>query len=190
MESAELEVALQALGDVLKERGLEFDLAVVGGGGLLLLGLIERATKDLDVVALVGPTGFASADPLPEPLSTAVRDVAELLGLDADWLNCGPTDLLDHGLPEGFERRAITRKYGALTLRLASRRDQVFCKLYAAVDSGPRSKHTLDLRKLKPTRDELIDAAKWARSHDPSDGFRQLLHSALNALGVEEHGDV
>lgn len=52
------------------------------------------------------------------------------------------------------------------------------------------SKHTADLRKLEPTRDELVDAAKWARSHDPSDGFRQLLRSALTALGVEDGGDV
>lgn len=190
MESADLELAVRTLGEVLAARGLEFDLAIVGGGGLLLLGLIERATKDLDVVALMGPTGFARADPIPEPLATAVRDVAQLLGLDEDWLNCGPTDLLRYGLPEGFGQRAITRKYGALTLRLASRRDQIFCKLYAAVDSGPRSKHTLDLDKLQPTRQELIDAARWARSHDPSDGFCQLLHSALTALGVEDHGDV
>lgn len=190
MKSAELELALQTLGEVLQARGHEFDLAVVGGGGLLLLGLIERPTKDLDVVALVSSEGFVSADPLPDPLATAVRDVAELLGLDDQWVNCGPTDLLRFGLPDGFARRAITRKYGSLTVRVASRRDQIFCKLYAAVDSGPRSKHVADLRKLNPSDEELIDAAKWSRSHDPSEGFGRLLHSALTALGVKEHGDV
>ncbi len=78
---------------------------------------------------------------------------------------------------------------GGLILYLADRRDQVFFKLYAAVDQGPRSKHFEDLRRLGPTADELRAAAAWARMHDPSECFRVELRGALRDLGVID-GDV
>jgi hypothetical protein len=105
--------------------------------------------------------------------------------LPDDWLNPGPTDLLDLGLPKGFADRTEVRRYGALTVRFAAREDQIAFKLYAAVDQGPDSKHFDDLRKLSPTPDELLAAARWTRTHDPSEGFRSMLHQALRALGVE-----
>jgi hypothetical protein len=190
MGATELERALTTLGDVLGARGQSFDLAIVGGGGLLLLGLIDRPTLDLDVVAVVTDDGLASSDPLPATLAEAVGDVADLHGLSDNWLNCGPADLLRFGLPDGFNERAVRHVYGALTLRLASRFDQICFKLYAAVDAGPRSKHVADLGRLEPTRDGLVAAAVWSRTHDPSDGFRTMLHSALATLGVDDHGDV
>jgi len=51
--SADLENALVALGALLASRGQGAELAVIGGGSLLLMGMIQRATKDLDVVAVV-----------------------------------------------------------------------------------------------------------------------------------------
>lgn len=48
-----LEQALRAPGETLEARHLRFELVAVGGSGLLLLGLINRATRDLDIVALV-----------------------------------------------------------------------------------------------------------------------------------------
>lgn len=85
--------------------------------------------------------------------------------------------------------RATSRHWGGLVLHLASRLDQIFFKLYAAVDQGPRSKHFEDLRRLVPSRDELVAAARWARTHDPSEGFRGELLKALRDLGVD-HADV
>jgi len=58
-------------------------------------------------------------------------------------------------------------------------------KLYAAVDQGPRSRHFQDLRDLVPGREDLLGAARWATSHDPSPGFRSLLIETLRGLGVE-----
>ena len=173
----------------MQDRGLRYELAIIGGGGLMMLGLINRPTRDLDVVALVHASEMHNADPLPDELQQAVRDVAEVHDVDENWLNPGPTDLLRHGLPKGFMERATTRAYGSLTLQIASREDQVFFKLFAAVDSSPRSKHTADLRLLNPSREELLAAARWARTHDPSEGFRTLLHSALVQLGVTDHGE-
>lgn len=46
-----------------------------------------------------------------------------------------------------------------------------------------RSKHFDDLRRPDPTKHELLEAAAWAQTHDPSEGFRQELRGALRDLG-------
>jgi hypothetical protein len=184
--TASLEDALATLGEVLEARDLRFDVVVVGGGSLLLLGRLKRPTKDLDVLALVGATELESAEPLPKELRTAVKDVAATLELADDWLNPGPTSLLDFGLPAGFRDRLTTKTFGGLTVRIAGLVDQICFKFYATVDQGPRSKHAQDLRLLAPSREEMIAAARWARTHDPSDGFRVLCVQALAAFGVED----
>jgi len=89
------------------------------------------------------------------------------------------------GLPPGFMERTIRRDHGGVVLRLASRYDQVCFKLYAAVDDSPRGKHFADLRELAPSADELRSAATWVTTHDPSEGFRQLLVQVLATLGEE-----
>ena len=152
----------------------------------MLLGLIERPTKDIDVVAVIHEGRYQMADPMPTPLIEAVKEVAAVHGLTTDWLNPGPTVLLQLGLPHNFESRVEVRTYGGLTLHIASRFDQIHFKLYAAVDDGPSSKHFEDLRRLGPTRDELLASARWSRSHDPSPGFKQSLEAALAALGVRD----
>jgi hypothetical protein len=116
-------------------------------------------------------------------------DVADVFGLPERWFNPGPTELLDLGLPVGFAERAEVHRFSALTIRIASRLDQIHLKLYAAVDQGPRSKHVGDLRALAPTRDELLRAARWARTHDPSPGFLGLLLDALRHFGVDDADD-
>lgn len=185
----DIEQALTTLGELLESRSVACEIVVVGGGALQLLGIIMRPTKDLDVVALVRDGKLEGADPFPPELARARDDVATTLGIPRDWLNPGPTALLTHGLPEGFDARTTTRRYGSLTLRIAGRSDQIFLKLYAAVDQGPRSKHVVDLRKLAPTPEELLAAARWARGHDPSPGFREMSRQALAAFGVEDDDD-
>ncbi len=59
-------------------------------------------------------------------------------------------------------------------------------KLYAAVDQGPRSRHAQDLRELDPDQEELLSAARWSRSQDPSPGYRSVLVATLAELGVED----
>jgi len=175
---------LATLGDLLEQRGLHYDLLAVGGGALLLLGLLPRPTKDIDVVGLVEADDVRFSRDLPEPLARAIGDTALLLGLRSDWLNAGPASLAELGLPIGAVKRAVIRDWGSLRLRLASRIDQISFKLYAAVDQGPHSRHFADLRRLAPTPSELIGAARWARTHDPSDAFRNELIAALADLGA------
>jgi hypothetical protein len=70
-------------------------------------------------------------------------------------------------------------------VQVAGRLDQICFKLYAAVDQGLESKHATDLRMLGPAPEELMNAARWTRTHDPSDGYREMLLKTLIALGVE-----
>jgi hypothetical protein len=179
-----LQQALDLLGRVLQQRGLTYDLVAIGGSGLLLLGIIKRPTQDLDVVALVQQGHLVRADPLPEPLEAAAHDVAATLGLRDDWIDPRPTSLLDFGLPAGFADRVTIRTFGALVIHLASRLDQIHFKVYAATDQGRSSRHFDDLRALAPTRDELLQAARWARTQDPSEAFHGELIGLMQTLGV------
>jgi hypothetical protein len=179
---------LGALGEQLEAAVQPFDLVVIGGSALLALGLVVRTTRDVDVLAIAGPEGLVPADPLPSALAQARDRVAQDFGLPTDWLNPGPTELLRLGLPDGFLSRVETRTYGpSLTIRYASRFDQIHFKLYAMVDQGA-GRHEADLRALDPTADELVAAARWTRTHDPSEGFRQELVAALAHLGGTDAG--
>lgn len=181
-----LEEGLAVLGESLAERGVSFEIVAVGGGSLLLLGLISRPTADLDIVALIQAGRYIKPAVLPPELIDAARATARVMGIREDWINAGPAALLDLGLPAGFARRTVERRYGGLVVHLAGRRDQVFLKLYAAVDQGPSSKHFQDLRALGATREELLDGARWTLTHDPSPGFRSELLKALASLGVDD----
>lgn len=157
-----LEAALRTLGAVLESRGVTSRVLVVGGSSLLLLGVIERPTADIDVIGVASGDRYFKVDQLPPALQEAVRDVGQALGLADTWLNTGPASLFDFGLPVGFEDRVTVLRYATLEVHVPGRFDLICFKLYAAVDhSGDRdSKHMDDLRDLDATRDELLDAAR------------------------------
>ncbi|HUA47444.1 MAG TPA: hypothetical protein VMA77_19570 [Solirubrobacteraceae bacterium] len=93
---------------------------------------------------------------------------------------------MNFGLPEVFLQRVKTWDFGAgVTVHLASRLDQIHLKLYALLDQGI-GKHEGDLQALAPSSEELIQAARWARTHDPSSGFREMLERALHYFGVDD----
>ena len=185
LERDRLNEALATLGALLEERGEAIGVLIIGGGSLLLLGVVERPTADVDVVGFPSATGYARADVLPDFLMTAVREVGDALGLGDSWFDTGPAGLVDFGLPPGLERRVTVRSYGGLEVHLPAREDLVCFKLYAAVDQGERSKHFADLRSLTPTPGQLLSAARWTRTHDPSPAFRGELQRILSLLGVE-----
>lgn len=183
MDRIETERALAALGEQLAAAGASADLVIIGGAGLQVLGIIDRATKDVDVLATFDDV-LRSADPLPPPVVEAAARVAALLELPDDWLNPGPTSLLQWGLPDGFTDPLTSKRYAALTAHFASRLDQICFKLFAFADLGG-GRHEMDLRSLQPTADELAFAAPWVRTQDPSPAFDSMLAKALAYL--EQH---
>ncbi len=71
--------AFEALGADLAERGLLIEIAVYGGGALMLQFAWRRGTDDIDAVVR---EGFDEA-----ALAPSVRRVGERMGLPPDWLN-------------------------------------------------------------------------------------------------------
>jgi hypothetical protein len=181
-----LENLLAALGGLLQARGHAYTIVTVGGASLLLLRLGIRPTRDLDVVAIADSGEYRKAEPLPAALVEAARDVGIAAGVGEHWLNAGPAGLMDFGLPAGFAERAEVRRYGTLTVHIAARFDQICFKLYAAVDQAPASKHLEDLKLLEPSAEELVEAARWSTTHDPSEGYRAQLVALLRMLGTPD----
>lgn len=152
---------------------------------------MKRPTADIDIIAIDDEGTFVVAHELPEELLAAVADVASLRQIAADWLNSAPADLFRLGMPAGYAARLDITRFGALTVHSVGRYDQICFKLQAWVDRYPGGdKHLADLRLLEPTNDELVAAAKWSRTHDPSEGFLMGVLGALRLLDVEEPGDI
>lgn len=184
--SESLDVLLGALGEQLAVLGDRIEMVVIGGSALTALGLVPRATRDVDLLAIAVKGELRLAEPLPDALLSARAAVARDFGLDENWLNAGPTDLVKWGLPNGFMTRVVTRPYGpALIVHFAGRIDQIHFKLFAMVDQGG-GRHETDLRALDPSTAELIAAARWSITQDPSPGYRAVLVEALRYLGVDD----
>lgn len=167
-----------------------FNLVVCGGTALIAANLIRRTTTDVDILALMDDDGtLLDPAPLPESLVDAAGEVAVDLGLPENWLNNGPSSgdggLFRMGLPEGLIKRLTWKNFGDnLSVGYIARIDQIHFKLYAAVDQGG-GYHADDLQQLIPTDEELLRAARWARGHDPSEGFMRSLEWFLKEFGYE-----
>ena len=159
-------------------------LVVCGGPALLALGLVQRTTRDVDVLARVDPRlGLVDPRPLSVTLTRVADEVRTALDLPHGWLNVGPADQVVSGLPAGFLSRLIRRDYGSrLIVHYPDRFDLIHLKLFAAVDQGP-GRHTSDLIRLAPTDSELLDAARWVLTQDASDAFPMMVRDALTHLG-------
>lgn len=184
IDSHKLNEALQLLESRIRRvGGGPVNLVVCGGSALIATNLVQRTTKDVDIIALRNADSvLIDPDPLPQYLIDAAVTVSRALNLPEDWLNTGPADLFRMGLPDNFESRLISRNFGShLTVHFIGRIDQIHFKLYASVDRG--GYHIDDLIALKPTDSEIVEAAQWSRTHDVSDGYVMLLKELLSELG-------
>lgn len=178
------------LSAALEARGIAgVELVVIGGAALNILGVVVRPTRDVDVLAICegrdadGAPVLIKHKPLPASVASAALVVADALGLDPNWLNAGPADLLDWGMPAGFEQRLAALAYGAnLVVHTPAREDLICLKVYAAADTGI-GRHTEDLEALQADCDELLAGARWAHTQDPSEGFRTMLLGLLRHYG-------
>jgi len=191
LDATSLHKALGLLAELMDLRGHpKQHFVVCGGSSLLALGLVRRTvTQDVDILGQVHNDDIVSPRPLPDWLLNAAEDVRSQLDLPANWLNAQVADdtFFSIGLPEGLPTRLVTRHYGPrLTISFIGRLDQIFLKLHAAVDRDG-GRHLQDLLDLAPTAEELLAAARWTRSQDPSDGFRFNLCEMLTRLG---HGNL
>lgn len=168
MDAPLLEQALAALGATLEDRGLAYQIVLVGGSALLLTEEGQRPTQDADVIAIARGTEPLRVElDLPSDLAEAAADVADALGLDPDWLNTGPVGVIGHRLPQDMNSRLRHRTYGTLVVSVPARLDLVRLKLLAAADEGPASPHAFDLVRMGLTRAELVNARDWVNGSSP-----------------------
>ena len=162
---------------------------VCGGSSLLAMGLVSRTTtRDVDILARIEKGAIVTPRPLPEWLMASAMEVQKQLNMPDEWLNAQVADetLFTCGLPEGLQSRLTSKSYGPrLLISYISRRDQIFLKLHAAVDRDG-GRHLQDLLDLSPTADELLDAARWTRTQDPSEGFLINLGLLLTSMGHDK----
>jgi hypothetical protein len=191
LDAEDITKYLNALSEQLALQGAQkVALVVVGGAAMSVLGLGQRTTRDIDTMAFlvtsqVGDRSLIRAE-FDDKLAGAAAAVARDFGLPEDWINPGPTDQLDTGLPDGFKDRLIPVRYGeSLVVYYCSRLDLIHLKLYASVDV--RGRHLDALKTLNPNPDEIEAAAMWCLTQDVSEPFRDLLKSILEELG---YGDI
>ncbi|HIG27291.1 MAG TPA: hypothetical protein EYQ50_05650 [Verrucomicrobiales bacterium] len=166
------------------------NLVVCGGAALISLHLISRSTNDVDVIGSIksdkdGQVCLSPEDALTDELLTLVAEIAIDLGIREDWLNPGPSSLIEFGLPQGLEDRLIEKMYGFI-----SRFDQVHLKIFAVMGSeSEATKHLNDLLDLEPTAEETQAAVDWLLRRESSADFKLRLKQVLDRIGHERIGE-
>jgi hypothetical protein len=158
----------------LEERGLALEAIATGGSALALLGIIQRETRDCDLIE-------------PE-LSSAIREASRAFAAELreqggilrdDWLNNGPASL-GPLLPEGWKTRLqIIHQGKALQLWSLGRPELLLAKLRALCDRG------LDLGDclaLAPSAAELRQAAAWIATQDLNPEWPAHVEATLSDL--------
>ena len=191
MDAGDIETYLKALSDQLGLQGKnDVALVVCGGAALSIIGLSQRTTRDIDIIALIvdspGSGHHLIKAEFDDEFKRAAATVAGDFELPEDWINCGPADQLDMGLPVGLQERLIPRRYGEnLVVYYCSKLDLIHLKLFAAVDV--RGRHLEDFKNMNPDPGEVEKAARWCLSQDVSEPFRELLKAMLEESG---YGDI
>jgi len=184
--------------ELLDAEGEAFAIVVLGGAALNLLGIVDRVTRDVDVVAFGVPTDARpprDITPPTDPLPAALRRAADIVGRDlrlpADWLNAESALQWSQGLPPGLAGRIHWRPYGTaepggLWVGLVDPYDLTFFKLFATVDDATtRSRHYRDLLALRPGPATLAAAANWVGGQDASPEFADVLDRMVAHLRRE-----
>jgi hypothetical protein len=154
-----------------------FEAIVVGGAALVLLGVIRRRTRDVDVL-----TPDIPAEVLAVAHETAAALREEGVAVRDDWLNNGPKSLQDT-LPTGWRQRVVPLYQGpGLVLWTLGRSDFLKTKLFAHCDRGA---DRADCLALRPTPVELQEALPWVVAQDAHPGWPEHVRATLAELAQE-----
>lgn len=166
---------LEAFDEFLAAKGLRFSAVLVGGAALGLLGVVERETRDCDVIC--PPIAVEILDAAREFAASRREEGAEL---DEDWLNNGPASLSVH-LPEGWrERCELVFSGKAMALESLGRIDLLRSKLFAYCDRGI---DIGDCIALEPTKKELREVEPWLSEQDGNPKWPAHVEKMLAELG-------
>ena len=158
----------------LAGKGLRLEAVVIGGAALNLLKVIDRGTKDCDVL-------------VPELAAEILEAANEFRGVVAKrnvtliegWLNNGPASLAKQ-LPGGWELRLQEVFVGqAMHLQTLGRPDLLRSKLFALCDRGIDIEDCLALR---PTAAELTELLPWVQYQDANPQWPEHVRRTLDKL--------
>lgn len=164
-----VKVVLDRFDAFLVERKLQYETTVIGGAALIVLGITNRRTRDVDCLT---PS-------IPLEISRAAKDFAKSqsdLGLDDDWFNNHPASLAND-LPAGWQGRRVPLYRGkALVLITLGRMDALRAKIFAYLD---RQKDLDDCLALKPGLDELKECYPWLKERDLNPDWPRHVRTSL-----------
>lgn len=166
--------ALKSFDKYLEKEDLAFSATVIGATALIVMGIVDRATADVDCLAPIIPADIKEA---------SQRFAKSYKGPDgplhADWLNNGPESLI-RDLPKGWEQRVnILFKGRRLKLTTLSRLDLLRSKLFAYCD---RQQDLEDCIALRPTAAELSECLGWVEERDANPGWPDHVRRSFRLL--------
>lgn len=189
MDARKAEDMLSALGTVLEQQEIgPVDIVICGAMALLLQGIIDRPTRDIDSLGLVVNENGSLV--LRKPLmsnefNAAVERVGSLFHEGKLWFSTAAIMLHDDiELPADLVDEAQVRRYGTrLTIRICSRRHMVYLKMWAAITRGEPD--IGDLVDIRVSREEAENAAAWCLEQDSG-----VLPEILVVLREVGHGEL
>lgn len=132
----------------LKERKLKFSGVVIGGSALFLLEIINRSTRDFDLLERE----------IPKEISAAAKSFALENGLSEHWLNSDPVEFIKY-LPSNWRSEIELIFEGeALQLWTIARIELLKAKVWAYCD---RSKDYDDILAMRPNAIDLENVKDW-----------------------------
>ena len=189
LKDSEIIENLELLADWLrvKHPGERFELTVAGGAAMILEGFKDQ-TKDIDLL---------KPQVLPDSIIQGIAHIGRVKKLGPEWLNTNLAHMLSKvvgaaELPVYFNEISRTIEVSDnLKIDLIGRQALISLKMYAATPSY--SKHTLDIRNLRPNKEEISEAVFFVTSIDNSNPRQGDLRIVLKELGFdfdEIHGDL
>lgn len=167
-------VIIEEFNHWLEQRHIEMEAVIIGGSALALLGVIDRHTRDVDVL-----TPSLPAQVLKESVAFARNMTAKGEVLSDDWLNNGPTQLAGV-LPTGWEKRTRHIYQGsAMVLKTLGPDDLLKTKLFALCDRGT---DWGDCLALQPSQAQIEHAIPWLAQQDAHPQWPEHVQRTMTAL--------
>lgn len=116
-------------------------ITLVGGSALALLDLVERQTKDADVI---------EASSKLAAISDEIKAVARKLDIGTEWLNEDAGAWRRFLPPDYISRLQAVGQFGKLAVNSLGRQDLILMKVIAG-----RTRDLLDLKGIAPSPEEI-----------------------------------
>ncbi len=161
---------IPAFDEFLSTQGLWFEAIAIGGSALSIMGIINRTTQDLDLLSF----------PIPPAIATASKVFAIHHGIQNNWLNTGPIDLI-RSFPDNWRENLVPLYSGkSLVLKTLERQLFINVKFWAMCD---RARDIDDLLAMAPSSLELNKAVEWVSPLDGNPNWSQFVNSNAKKLG-------